>query len=244
MHPLILQQLAADRVNDMIATAADSRRAREARRARRARTSGRRTQPGLPGHPARVPACSFAYPGYGLTIPGRRGRADRPGCGPGAAQLVQHPRDVALDPGFGQVQPRRDLRVGQALTEAGQHLGLAVGERPGQVPGAVAGPVVPIGGGYDERRAAAGAAATQPPGSPPGSGNCCPWSPPGTPTPRSPAAWAYPREPCAPTWKTSTACCRPLQPDRRRHPRLRRPDRLIATRSQARPRTHRTWPSS
>ena len=27
------------------------------------------------GHPARVPACSFAYPGYGLTIPGRRGRA-------------------------------------------------------------------------------------------------------------------------------------------------------------------------
>ena len=42
----------------------------------------------------------------------------------------------------------------------------------------------------------------------PGSGNCCTWSPPGTPTPRSPAAWAYPREPCAPTWKTSTACCR------------------------------------
>ena len=25
---------------------------------------------------------------------------------------------------------------------------------------------------------------------------------------RSPAAWAYPREPCAPTWKTSTGCCR------------------------------------
>jgi hypothetical protein len=49
MHPLILQQLVTDRVNDMIATAADSRRAREARRTRRARTSGRRTQPGLPG---------------------------------------------------------------------------------------------------------------------------------------------------------------------------------------------------
>jgi hypothetical protein len=31
-------------------------------------------------------------------------------------------------------QAGRDLRVGQALTEAGQHLGLAVGERPGQVP--------------------------------------------------------------------------------------------------------------
>jgi hypothetical protein len=47
MHPLILQQLVTDRVNDMNATAADSRRAREARRTRRARTSGRRTQPGL-----------------------------------------------------------------------------------------------------------------------------------------------------------------------------------------------------
>ena len=45
MHPLILQQLAADRVNDMIATAADSRRAREARRTRRARTSGRGRSP-------------------------------------------------------------------------------------------------------------------------------------------------------------------------------------------------------
>ena len=33
-------------------------------------------------------------------------------------------------------------------------------------------------------------------------------SPPGTPTPRSPAAWAYPRQPSAPTWKTSTPCCR------------------------------------
>jgi hypothetical protein len=34
----------------------------------------------------------------------------------------------------GQVQPGRDLRVRQALTEARQHLDLAVGERPGQVP--------------------------------------------------------------------------------------------------------------
>ena len=55
MHPLLLQQLVTDRVNDMIATAADSRRAREARRTRqarrtrRARTSGQRMQPGLPG---------------------------------------------------------------------------------------------------------------------------------------------------------------------------------------------------
>ena len=28
--------------------------------------------------------------------------------------------------------------------------------------------------------------------------------PPGTPTARSPASWASPREPCAATWKTST----------------------------------------
>ena len=59
MHPLILQQLATNRVNDMIATAADSRRAREARHTRRARTSGRRTQPGLPGtQPEFRPAAS------------------------------------------------------------------------------------------------------------------------------------------------------------------------------------------
>ena len=59
MHPLVLQQLATDRVNDMIAAAADSRRARQARRTRRARTSGRRTQPGLPGtRPEFQPAAS------------------------------------------------------------------------------------------------------------------------------------------------------------------------------------------
>jgi hypothetical protein len=59
MHPLILQQLVTDRVNDMIATAADLRRARGARRTRRARTSGRRTPPGLPGtQPEFQPAAS------------------------------------------------------------------------------------------------------------------------------------------------------------------------------------------
>jgi hypothetical protein len=47
MHPLILQQLVTDRVNDMIATAAGSRRAREARRTGRVRTSGRRAQASL-----------------------------------------------------------------------------------------------------------------------------------------------------------------------------------------------------
>ena len=41
----------------------------------------------------------------------------------------------------------------------------------------------------------------------PGRPACCSWSRPGTPTPRSPASSAYPREPCAPTWKTSTNDC-------------------------------------
>ena len=52
MHPLILEQLATERINDMIAAAADSRRAREARearRTRRGRTSERKTQPDPPG---------------------------------------------------------------------------------------------------------------------------------------------------------------------------------------------------
>src|SRR5215813_13183204 len=47
-------------------------------------------------------------------------------------------------------------------------------------------------------------AATPCPGSPPGSATCCAWWRPGTPTPRSPGGSALPREPCAPTWKTST----------------------------------------
>ena len=63
MHPLILQQLATDRVNDMIATAAGSRRARQARRTRRAPTPGRRTQPGMPGtQPGLQPAASPTRP--------------------------------------------------------------------------------------------------------------------------------------------------------------------------------------
>jgi hypothetical protein len=59
MHPLMLQQLVTDRVNDMIATAAGSGRPWGPRRTRRARTSGRRTQPGLPGtQPEFQPAAS------------------------------------------------------------------------------------------------------------------------------------------------------------------------------------------
>jgi hypothetical protein len=61
MHPLTLQQLAADHVNDMIAAAAGSRRARQARRTRRSRTSRLRTQLGLPRSQAELqPAASPA----------------------------------------------------------------------------------------------------------------------------------------------------------------------------------------
>ena len=51
-------------------------------------------------------------------------------------------------------------------------------------------------------------AAAPPPASPLGNGSCCAWWPLGTPTPRSPAISGYLREPCAPTWRTSTkGCC-------------------------------------
>ena len=46
------------------------------------------------------------------------------------------------------------------------------------------------------------------PRSPAGRRACCTWWPPGAPIPRSPAVSASPREPCAPTWKTSTNGCR------------------------------------
>ena len=66
MHPLTLQQLAADHVNDMIATAAGSRRARQARRERRSRTSRLRTQLGLPRSQAELqPAASPSLPAGG-----------------------------------------------------------------------------------------------------------------------------------------------------------------------------------
>jgi hypothetical protein len=47
----------------------------------------------------------------------------------------------------------------------------------------------------------------------PGRRTCCGCWPPGTPTPRSPAISASPREPCALTWKTSTnGCTSPAAP--------------------------------
>ena len=48
MHPVILQQLAAERISEMIADADDARRARQARRGRRSRTPAHMTRPGLP----------------------------------------------------------------------------------------------------------------------------------------------------------------------------------------------------
>ena len=60
---------------------------------------------------------------------------------------------------------------------------------------------------------AAAAPPPGPPAHPPADATCCGCWPPGTPTPRSPAAWASPREPCAPTWKTSTnGCTSPAAP--------------------------------
>ncbi len=57
MHPLILQQLAADHVNDMVAAAAGSRRSR---------TSRLRTRLGLPRCQAELqPAASPAPAGLG-----------------------------------------------------------------------------------------------------------------------------------------------------------------------------------
>src|SRR6202167_6531635 len=52
---------------------------------------------------------------------------EEPGLGAvGAAELVEHPRDVALDRGLGQVQAEGDLRVKQARAEAGPHLRFAL----------------------------------------------------------------------------------------------------------------------
>lgn len=51
MHPVILQQLAAERIKAMIAQADVARRARQARRAQRARTSEPVAWPVRPGPP-------------------------------------------------------------------------------------------------------------------------------------------------------------------------------------------------
>jgi hypothetical protein len=83
MHPLILQQLVTDRVNDITATAAGSRRAREARR------TGGHERPGK----GRSPACRVPSPSSSLQLrlPGLR--ADDTGASwasrPAWARLAQ-----------------------------------------------------------------------------------------------------------------------------------------------------------
>jgi hypothetical protein len=55
MHPLILQQLAADHINDMIAKADNRRQALHARRARPSRPSRQRTRHSPPRTQAEPP---------------------------------------------------------------------------------------------------------------------------------------------------------------------------------------------
>jgi hypothetical protein len=99
MYPLILQQLAAGHVNDMIAAAAGSRRARLARHTRRSRTSRLRAQLAQPG---RAPASSFAC-------------ACSPGAPPGTHRHPPLPleppaRIAAADRSAGSCRLRRAIR--------------------------------------------------------------------------------------------------------------------------------------
>jgi hypothetical protein len=66
---------------------------------------------------------------YGLSVNDASVVREQPGLGAiRAFKLVEHPRHITLDRGFRQVQPRGDLRIRQALAEAGQHLGLPLGQ--------------------------------------------------------------------------------------------------------------------
>lgn len=72
MNPLIMQQLAADHINEMIAKADDRRQARQARRARPSRTSGK----------GRSMACRARRPNRHEPQPVPRSLPDRPPIGP------------------------------------------------------------------------------------------------------------------------------------------------------------------
>jgi hypothetical protein len=79
MHPVILQQLAAERTNDMIAKADGWRRARQARRARQSQTSGPMTRDGLPraqAEPGR-PSASTAAAAVPANMPGPLADSDQ-----------------------------------------------------------------------------------------------------------------------------------------------------------------------
>ena len=73
MHPLIMQQLAADRINDMIAKADNRRQARQARRARPSRPSRQRTRQSLPCTQAEPPRTAATTAVAAIPAPGRLG---------------------------------------------------------------------------------------------------------------------------------------------------------------------------
>ena len=65
MHPELMQQLAAARIRDLIAEAAEARPANEARHARRHRAPAQRQRPipAITANPARVMEPRLARPG-------------------------------------------------------------------------------------------------------------------------------------------------------------------------------------
>ena len=88
MHPVILQQLAAERVREMITDADDARRARQARRGRRSRTPAYMTRPGLPRMHAELQPAS---PGTAVAAMAVRGRS-----GPSADGDQGQPDELAF----------------------------------------------------------------------------------------------------------------------------------------------------
>ena len=90
MHPVMLQQLAAERVREMIADADDARRARLARRARRSRTPVHTTRPDLPRMHAEL------QPGSPDTAVAALPAADRPG--PSADGDQGQPDELSFHP--------------------------------------------------------------------------------------------------------------------------------------------------
>lgn len=74
MHPVILQQLAAERVSYMITKAEDWHLAHQARLARRSRASGQKPRPGLPRtqagiEPSSANSAAPAVPAAGMPGP-------------------------------------------------------------------------------------------------------------------------------------------------------------------------------
>lgn len=73
MHPVMLQQFAAERVRERIADADDARRARVARRGRRSRTPVHTTRPGPPRMHAELQPASPNTAVAAPPTPGRPG---------------------------------------------------------------------------------------------------------------------------------------------------------------------------